>query len=376
MIYADNASTAKMPYEVLEEVLPYLTDNFGNPSSAHSLGINASKATKNARAYISSMIGSQENEIIFTSGGSEANVQAILTASEIGKANGKNRIIISAFEHDSVFNTAKELEKSGFEVITASVDLNGFVSVNEIEKLIDGNTCLVSVMTANNEIGTIQPIAEIGRICREKGVLFHTDAVQAAGHIEIDVNKLNVDMLSISAHKFGGMKGVGALYVRSGIEEKSLITGGMQEKGRRAGTENVAGIVSMAKALEISLNNLTKKQKSLSAKRDRLAEMLLKIPDCVINGSMKNRLPSNLNVSFKDINGESLLMMLDEAGIYASNGSACHTGEPEPSRTLTAIGLTSDYSLGTVRFTLSHDITDSEIDYIAETVEKAVKRLR
>lgn len=376
MIYADNASTAKMPKAVLESILPYLTDEYGNPSSAHSLGITAASAVKNARRYISSAINAKEGEIVFTSGGSESNVQAILTATEIGKKTGKNKILISAFEHDSVYSTVKNLEQSGFEVITLSVDKNGFVSASELEKLIDDSVCLVSVMTANNEIGTIQPIAEIGRICRQRGVLFHTDAVQAVGHINIDAKSLNVDMLSLSAHKFGGMKGVGAIYIRDGISAHSLITGGGQEKGRRAGTENVVGIVSMAKALEISLDNLSEKQKSLSLKRDRLARMILKIPNSVINGSMQNRLPSNLNVSFKDINGESLLLLLDEAGIYTSNGSACHTGSPEPSRTLTAIGISPEYSLGTVRFSLSDDITDHEIDYIAETVEKAVKKLR
>ncbi len=376
MIYADNASTKKMPKAVLEEILPYLTDSYGNPSSAHSIGITAANAIKNARAFIASAINANGDEIIFTSGGSEANAQAILTASDMGKSNGRNKIIISAFEHDSVYITAKNLEKSGFEVITASVDKNGFVSVSELERLIDEKTCLVSVMTANNEIGTIQPISEIGRICRQKGVFFHTDAVAAVGHINIDVRESNVDMLTLSAHKFGGMKGVGALYIRNGISAHRLITGGGQEKNRRAGTENVAGIVSMAKALEISLKNLSKKQKNLSAKRDRLAEKLLKIPDNVINGNTKNRLAGNLNISFKDVNGEGLLMILDEAEIYASNGSACHTGDPEPSRTLRAIGLTDDYALGTVRFSLSDDITDSEIDYIAETVERAVDKLR
>jgi cysteine desulfurase len=231
-------------------------------------------------------------------------------------------------------------------------------------------------MTANNEIGTIQPISEIGRICRQRGVLFHTDAVQAVGHIDIDVRESNVDMLTLSAHKFGGMKGVGALYIRNGIQAYSLITGGPQERSRRAGTENVAGIVSMAKALEISLDNLSEKQKNLSAKRDRLKERLMKIPDSVINGSMENRLSGNLNVSFRNVNSESLLLMLDEAGICVSSGSACHSGDPEPSRTLTAIGLPVDYALGTVRFSLSDDINDNEIDYIAETVESAVEKLR
>ncbi len=376
MIYADNASTAKMPKAVLESILPYLTDEYGNPSSSHSMGISASNAVKTARSFIASSINANENEIVFTSGGSESNIQAILTASETGKSNGRNKIIISAFEHDSVYITAKSLEKSGFEVITLSVDKNGFVSVSELERLIDEKTCLVSVMTANNEIGTIQPISEIGRICRQRGVLFHTDAVQAVGHINIDVKSLNVDMLSLSAHKFGGMKGVGALYIRNGIQAYSLITGGPQERSRRAGTENVAGIVSMAKALEISLDNLSEKQKNLSAKRDRLAEKLLKIPNSVINGNTKKRLAGNLNISFKDINSESLLMILDDAEICASGGSACHTGDPEPSRTLKAIGLTDDYALGTVRFSLSDDITDCEIDYIAETVEKAVETLR
>ncbi len=376
MIYADNASTEKMPKAVLEAILPYLTDNYGNPSSSHSIGITASNAVKNARTYISSAIKADGDEIIFTSGGSEANVQAILTAADIGRKNGKKRIIISTFEHDSVYITAKNLEKSGFEVIAASIDKNGFVSVSELERLIDEKTCLVSIMTANNEIGTIQPISKIGRICRQKGVLFHTDAVSAVGHIDIDVRESNVDMLTLSAHKFGGMKGIGALYIRNGLSAHRLITGGGQEKTRRAGTENVAGIVSMAKALETSLNNLSAKQKNLSAKRDRLAEKLLKIPGSVINGNTKNRLAGNLSISFKAVNSESLLMILDEAGICASSGSACHAGDPEPSRTLRAIGLTDDYALGTVRFSLSDDITDHEIDYIAETVEKAVKKLR
>ncbi len=376
MIYADNAATAKMPQAVIEATLPYLDTHYGNPSSPNRAGIAARAAINGARKSIAEYIGANENEIVFTSGGSEANNQFALTARLIGLQNNKKKIIISEIEHDSVYNAVKKLKNDGFEIITAKVDSLGFVSANEIKMLIDETVCAVSIMTANNEIGTIQPISEIGAFCRKNGILFHTDAVQAIGHIDIDVKALNADMLSLSAHKFGGMKGVGALYVRDGIIPESLVVGGGQENGHRAGTENVAGIVSMAKALEISLTNLTEKQKSLAAMRDRLAERLLELPDARINGSLDNRLHGNLNISFKDIDSEALLLMLDEAEICASAGAACHTGIPEPSRVLTAMGVEPDYALGTIRFSLSNENTMSEIDFIAETVINAVNRLR
>lgn len=376
MIYVDNAATARMPQAVADTILPYLTEYYGNPSSPNRAGIAARSAINNARKRIAEYIGASENEIVFTSGGSESNNQFALTARLIGLQNNKKKIIISEIEHDSVFNAVKKLENDGFEIITSKVDSLGFVSVNDIKTLIDDTVCAVSIMTANNEIGTIQPIAEIGAVCREKGVLFHTDAVQAVGHIDIDVEALGVDMLSLSAHKFGGMKGVGAIYIRDRIVTESLISGGGQENGHRAGTENVAGIVSMAKALEISLANLKEKQKSLAAMRDRLAERLLELPDARINGLLDNRLHGNLNISFKDIDSEALLLMLDEAGICASAGAACHTGIPEPSRVLTAMGVEPEYSLGTIRFSLSNENTPNEIDFIAETVIKAVNRLR
>lgn len=376
MIYVDNAATARMPRAVIDAVLPYLGTFYGNPSSPNKAGVSAACAVKGARKRIAELLGANENEIIFTSGGSEANNQAILTAKNHGLKNGKKRIITTAIEHDSVFNAVKHLENDGFTVMTVGVNGKGFVSAEEIKTLINDDVCLVSVMTANNEIGTLQPISEIGAFCREKGVLFHTDAVQAAGHVDIDFKKLKVDMLSVSAHKFGGMKGVGALCVRNGIIPESLVIGGKQEQNRRAGTENVAGIVSMAKALELSLENLSEKQKSLAAMRNKLAEKLLDIPETVLNGSLDNRLAGNLNVSFKGVDSEPLLLLLDEADICASAGAACHTGLPEPSRVLTALGRESDYALGTIRFSLSNDNTESEIDYIAETVTKAIEKLR
>lgn len=376
MIYVDNASTTKIPQEVIDALVPYLGTYYGNPSSSNQAGVDAHKALMLARKHIAKAIGAKDSEIVFTSGGSEANNQAVATIKRYGSKNGKNKIIISEIEHDSLYKAIKTLENDGFKVITVGVSKQGFVCTEEIKRLIDNTVCAVSIMTANNEIGTIQPIAEIGAICRKNGILFHTDAVQAVGHIEIDVNKLNVDMLSISAHKFGGMKGVGALYVRDGIVPQSVIVGGNQENGFRAGTENVAGIVAMAKALEYSLENLAEKQKSLEFMRNRLAEKLLVIPDVRINGALENRLHGNLNISFKNIDSEALLLMLDGAGICASAGAACHTGIPEPSRTLTALGVPKSYALGTIRFSLSNENTLSEIDYIAETVINSVNKLR
>lgn len=372
MIYVDNAATTRIS-KAAKDTIALLLDEYGNPSSSHSLGVSASDVLLSSRRKIKSLIGAGESDtLIFTSGGSEANNQALLAAA----MTNKKRIIISAFEHDSVYNTAISLEREGFEIILAGIDSNGFVSVEEIEKSIDRNTALVSIMTANNEIGTLQPIREIGGICHKHGVLFHTDAVQALGHTNIDVNDMKVDMLSFSAHKFGGMKGTGALYVRNGVTVGQLIVGGNQEKQLRAGTENIIGIASMASALEASLSELEEKQKRLCALRDRLTDKLLTIPEAILNGARTDRLAGNVNVSFRGINSDAVLLMLDKAGICASSGAACHSAEGTPSRTLLAIGRDEETAKNSVRFSLSNENTPDEIDFIAETVKSIITKIR
>lgn len=350
--------------------------DFGNPSSLHSAGQRAANALTKARKDVAECLGARPDEIYFTSGGSEADNQAILTGAEYGAANGKRHIISQKTEHRAVLNTLKRLEKYGFEIELLDVDETGSISADRISKAIREDTAFVTVMTANNEIGTIMPVKDIAEVCREKGVLFHTDAVQAVGHISVDVKDIDCDMLSLSAHKFGGAKGVGALYIRNGISPFCLIWGGEQERGIRAGTENVAGIVSMAAALKEAVSDMARDTVNVTKMRDRLIKGLRGIPYSVINGDMKNRLPGNVNVCFKGIESEALLLMLDSKGICVSAGSACNSGSLEPSYVLSAIGVTDEYIRGAVRLSLSSENTMGEIEYIIKNVKECVEYLR
>lgn len=376
MIYLDNAATTKMSDTAINAMLPYMNRIYGNPSSLHSAGQSAAEALASARESIARCLGCDATEITFTSGGSEADNQALLSAAYIGERNGKKHIISTAFEHHAVLHTLDKLRKNGFEITLLDVHENGIVSVDELKRALRSDTCLVSVMYANNEIGTVQPIAEIGRICREAGVIFHTDAVQAAGHLHIDVVAENIDMLSLSAHKFHGPKGIGALYARKGIRLTSLIEGGAQERGKRAGTENVAAAVGMAAALDEACANIDKSAARLTAMRDRLICGLEKIPHSALNGDRTMRLPSNVSFCFEGIEGESLLLMLDDMGICASSGSACTSGSLDPSHVLLAIGRVHDVAHGSLRLSLSDEITADSIDYTVEAVAKVVAELR
>lgn len=375
-IYADNAATTKMSKTAFEAMLPYITDIYGNPSSLHSAGQAAADALRKARADMAEALGCEPSEIIFTSGGSEADNQAIISAAAIGEKKGKKHIISSAFEHHAVLHTLKKLEKQGFEVTLLDVGKNGIVNPDDVAKAITDSTCLVTIMFANNEIGTIQPIAEIGKICRENGVIFHTDAVQAAGHIKIDVKEQNIDMLSLSAHKFHGPKGVGALYAKKGIRLLNLIEGGAQERGKRAGTENVPAIVSMAAALTEAVRETDENAKKVSALRDRLIAGLSKIPHSALNGDPSRRLPGNVSLCFEGIEGESLLLLLDAKGICASSGSACTSGSLDPSHVLLAIGRPHEVAHGSLRLTLSEGNTKEEIDYMIKEITEVVGYLR
>ena len=375
-IYADNAATTKMSKTAFEAMLPYITDIYGNPSSLHSAGQAAADALRKARADMADALGCEPSEIIFTSGGSEADNQAIISAAAIGEKKGKKHIISSAFEHHAVLHTLKKLEKQGFEVTLLDVGKNGIVNPDDVAKAITDSTCLVTIMFANNEIGTIQPIAEIGKICRENGVIFHTDAVQAAGHIKIDVKEQNIDMLSLSAHKFHGPKGVGALYAKKGIRLINLIEGGAQERGKRAGTENVPAIVSMAAALTEAVQEIDENAKKVSALRDRLIGGLSKIPHSALNGDPSRRLPGNVSFCFEGIEGESLLLLLDAKGICASSGSACTSGSLDPSHVLLAIGRPHEVAHGSLRLTLSEGNTKEEIDYMIKEITEVVGYLR
>lgn len=375
-IYADNAATTKVSPKVIEVMTEYLGKVYGNPSSLHSRGQEAAEALLSARESIARLIGAEPREIYFTSGGSEADNQAIMSAARLGEKKGKKHVISTKFEHHAVLHTLKKLERSGFEVTLVDVNENGVVKAEDIASAIREDTCLVTVMFANNEIGTIQPVAEIGRICREKGVLFHTDAVQAVGHLEIDVNALEVDMLSASAHKFNGPKGVGFLYSKRGVPLKPLIEGGAQERGKRAGTENLPAIMGMATALEEATEKIAENTEKLALKRDKLIAELEKIPHSKINGDKQIRLPSNINICFEGIEGESLLLLLDERGIEASSGSACTSGSLDPSHVLLSIGLPHDVAHGSLRLSLSEEITDVEIDYIAKSTAEVVDYLR
>ena len=375
-IYADNAATTKMSRAAIDTMVSVMNDHYGNPSSLYSIGQDAKVILENARKDIAGIIGAEPDEILFTSGGSEADNQAILTAAMLGKKGGKTHIISSAFEHHAVLHTLQKLEKEGFEITLLDVHSDGLIVPEEVEKAIRDDTCLVTIMFANNEIGTVQPIREIGEICRNKGVLFHTDAVQAVGHLPIDVKKDNIDMLSSSAHKFHGPKGTGFIFAKKGIKLTSLIEGGAQEHGRRGGTENVAGIAAMAAALKGSAADMDQNAEHLTAMRDKLIEGLQKIPHSALNGDAKKRLPGNVNFCFEGIEGESLLLLLDDKGIQASSGSACTSGSLDPSHVLLAIGRIHDVAHGSLRLSLGEDITDEDVDYLIKSVTEVVEYLR
>ena len=375
-IYADNAATTKMSDAALNTMIKYLSEVYGNPSSLYTIGQKAKEELEKARCIIAEAINAQPREIYFTSGGSEADNQALLTAAMLGKRKGKMHIISSAFEHHAILHTLNKLKKNGFEITLLPVHSDGLVRAQEVEEAIREDTCLVTIMTANNEIGTIQPIEEIGEICKKHGVLFHTDAVQAVGHIEIDVKKMNIDMLSASAHKFHGPKGTGFLYVRKGIIISNLIEGGAQERGKRAGTENVAGIMAMAVALKESLENMEENNRHMAEIRDYLIDGLSKIPHCALNGDAKKRLAGNVNFSFEGIEGESILILLDQKGISASSGSACTSGALDPSHVLLAIGRIHDVAHGSLRLSIGENITYEEADYIIKNVSEIVAYLR
>jgi len=376
MIYADNAATTKMSEAAARTMTSVMNDVWGNPSSLYSHGQKAKETLEKAREEIAAVIGALPREIYFTSGGSEADNQAIRSAAELGRKNGKTHVVSTAFEHHAVLHTLERLEKEGFEVTLVDVHENGIVIPSEVEAAIRDDTCLVTVMYANNEIGTVQPIREIGEICRRKNVLFHTDAVQAVGHIPVNVADDGVDMLSASAHKFHGPKGVGFLYVRRGVRLLNLIEGGAQERGKRAGTENVAGVAAMAEALKESSSKMADNAARLTAVRDRLIEGLGKIPHSALNGDPSRRLPGNVNFCFEGIEGESLLLLLDDRGICASSGSACTSGALDPSHVLLAIGRVHDVAHGSLRLSIGEDITDADADYIVRSVGEVVEYLR
>ena len=376
MIYADNAATTKMSRVAIDTMMECMEKNYGNPSSLYSIGQEAKEILEDARKTVAEVINSDPSEIYFTSGGIEADNQALLTAARRGKQKGKMHIISSAFEHHAILHTLDRLELEGFEITLLDVHEDGLVRPEELEKAIRDDTCLVTIMYANNEIGTIQPIAELGEICRKKGVLFHTDAVQAVAHIPIDVKKENIDMLSSSAHKYHGPKGVGFLYVRKGIRVANLIEGGAQEQGKRAGTENVAGIASMAAALKEMASNMEENAEKLKVHRDRLIEGLKEIPHSALNGDPVKRLPGNVNFCFEGIEGESLLLLLDDKGIEASSGSACTSGSLDPSHVLLAIGRVHDVAHGSLRLSIGEDLTDEDTEYIISSVRDTVEFLR
>ncbi|MBP5766069.1 MAG: cysteine desulfurase NifS [Clostridia bacterium] len=375
-IYADNAATTKLSKKALEAMLPFLTENYGNPSSLYTSGQLAREAVEKARETVARCIGASPREIYFTSGGSEADNQAILSAAELGKKAGKTHIVSDAIEHHAVLHTLKKLEKQGFEVTYLPAHENGIVRVEELEATLRDDTCLVTIMYANNEIGTLQPVRKIGEILKRRGILFHTDAVQAVGHVPVDVNLDNVDMLSASAHKFHGPKGVGFLYVRKGVKLLSFIEGGAQERGKRAGTENVAGICGTAVALEEAVENMAANALKLTALRDRLIKGLAEIPHSALNGDPLKMLPSNVSFCFEGIEGESLLLLLDDRGIEASSGSACTSGSLDPSHVLLAIGRVHDVAHGSLRLTLGDDATEEQVDYIIKQTGEVVSYLR
>ena len=375
-VYADNAATTRVSDTAFNAMLPYFKELYGYPSSLYTLGQKSQEAIYSARETIADCLNCDMKEITFTSGGSEADNQAIISAAYLGAKSGKKHIISSAFEHHAVLHTLEKLKKEGFEITLLPVHSDGFVRVDELKDAIREDTALVTIMFANNEIGTIQPIAEIGAVCREKGVIFHTDAVQAAGHIRIDVKSQNIDMLSIASHKFHGPKGAGALYVRKGIPILNLIEGGAQERGKRAGTENVPAIVGMAAALKESCDNLDKNFGYVKSLRDKIARELSKIPHSKINSDLERGLAGTLNMCFEGIEGESLLLLLDDRGISASSGSACTSGSLDPSHVLLALGLPHEVAHGSLRISLSEYNTEEEADHIIKQVPEVVEYLR
>ena len=375
-VYADNAATTKMSQVAINAMLPYMDKIFGNPSSLHSVGQEAKEALDAARETVAACLGCEPREIYFTSGGSEADNQAIISAARYGARKGKKHIISTAFEHHAVLHTLNKLEKEGYEVTLLDVSNGHNITAQQVKDAIREDTCLVTVMYANNEIGSVLPIAEIGAVCKEAGVPFHTDAVQAAGHLHINVKEQNIDMLSLSGHKFHGPKGVGALYARRGMPLVNIIDGGAQERGKRGGTENIAGICGMAAALKDACDHIDDNMPRVAAMRDRLIEGLSKIPHCALNGDPVNRLPGNVSFCFEGIEGESLLLYLDAMGISASSGSACTSGSLDPSHVLLAIGRIHDVAHGSLRLSLSEYNTEEEVDHILECVPKVVQNLR
>ena len=375
-IYADNAATTKMSENAINTMLFHMKEVYGNPSSLYGVGQKAKEALEDARRRASAVLNCEPREIYFTSGGSEADNQAIISAARFNAAKGKKHIISTAFEHHAVLHTLDKLKKEGFEIELLDVHSNGIVTAEQVKNAIREDTALVTIMYANNEIGTIQPISEIGAVCRESGVLFHTDAVQAIGHIPVDIQKDNIDMLSLSAHKFKGPKGVGILYAKKGIPLTNIIEGGAQERGKRAGTENLPGIVSMVAALEDATKDLQGYKERLSPLRDRLIDGLFEIPYSDLNGDRVKRLPATVNFCFEGIEGESLLLLLDDKGIQASSGSACTSGSLDPSHVLLAIGRPHEVAHGSLRLSLSDDVTTEEVDYIIKSVKEVVTYLR
>ena len=375
-VYADNAATTKLSDVALQAMMPYFTEIYGNPSSLHSVGQEAKEHLEDARARVAKCLGCEAREIYFTSGGSEADNQAIRSAALFGARKGKKHIISTAFEHHAVLHTLEKLEKEGFEVTYLDVTHNHNITAQQVKDAIRPDTALVTVMYANNEIGSVLPISEIGAVCKEAGVIFHTDAVQAVGHLAIDVKAQNIDMLSLSGHKFHGPRGVGALYCRRGLPLVNIINGGAQERGKRAGTENLAGIMGMAAALEHAVANLDSYTQRVTALRDKLIAGLSQIPHCDLNGDRVNRLPNNVSFCFEGIEGEALLLLLDMKGVAASSGSACTSGSLDPSHVLLAIGRVHDVAHGSLRLSLSEYTTDEEIDHILKVVPEVVAYLR
>ena len=375
-VYADNAATTKMSKVAIDAMLPYFDTLYGNPSSLHSVGQEAKEALENARATVAQCLGCEPREIIFTSGGSEADNQAIISAAYYGARKGKKHIISTAFEHHAVLHTLKRLEKEGFAVTLLDVSKGHNITAQQVREAIREDTCLVTCMYANNEIGSVLPIPEIGAVCKEAGVPFHTDAVQAVGHIAIDVKAQNIDLLSLSAHKFHGPKGVGALYVRRGFPLVNVIEGGAQERGKRAGTENIPGICGMAAALKDACDHLGENMTKVKALRDKLIAGLSQIPHCALNGDPENRLSGNVSFCFEGIEGESLLLLLDAHGVCASSGSACTSGSLDPSHVLLAIGRVHDVAHGSLRLSLCEYNTEEEVDHILTVVPQVVSYLR
>ena len=375
-IYADNAATTKISQTAMQAMISAMENSYGNPSSIHQIGMAANDALQTAREQIARCLGCMPKEIFFTSGGTESDNQAIVSAAMLGAKQNKRHIISTAFEHHAVLHTLRRLKEQGFEIQLLDVGAEGNITAAQVEEAIRPDTCLVTVMFANNEIGSILPIAEIGEVCRAHGVLFHTDAVQAAGHIPVNVKKQNIDMLSLSAHKFHGPRGIGALYVKRGIELTSLMEGGGQERGKRPGTENLPAIMGMAAALKEECSLMEENAARVAAMRDRLLQGLFQIPYSILNGPRDNRLPGNVNFCFEGVSGESLLLLLDSKGICASSGSACASGALDPSHVLLALGLAPEIALGSLRISLDISNTEEEIDYLLEVIPQVVEQLR